>query len=231
MFPHTTSTSMAFFAIKRVMSERAGLEEENPDYKVFFQDDNLLSFDAYVAGPDDSLYRHKLLKLHFEIPELYPMVPPKVTFIQHSGGRVHPNLYLDGTVCLSILGTWPGEQWTSVLCIHTVLISIRALLDNEPYRHEPERGNDPEYNKFVQFTTWRALLIDYAENEMAKWAQDFVKNFVRERSARIMEEIFAEKEVNKDVVCLSNPYSECVFRPNYDRLIMDMRAIVSGAMM
>lgn len=32
-------------------------------------------------------------------------VPPICTFIQHTGGRLHPNLYTEGKVCLSILGT------------------------------------------------------------------------------------------------------------------------------
>lgn len=65
---------MATTAVSRMMAERAGLEEENSDYKVFFKDDNLLEFDAYIYGPDDSLYRHKLVKLHFSIPYQYPLV-------------------------------------------------------------------------------------------------------------------------------------------------------------
>lgn len=98
-------------AAKRMAKERKELEKENPDYFVVFKDDDLLTFDAYVVGPEDSLYRHKLVKLHFDIPREYPMKPPVVKFIQHTGDRIHPNLYVDGKVCLSILGTWQGEPW------------------------------------------------------------------------------------------------------------------------
>lgn len=60
--------------VKRMARERVELEKENPDYFVHFKDDNLLDFEAYVVGPDDSLYQHKFVKLRFEIPEKYPFV-------------------------------------------------------------------------------------------------------------------------------------------------------------
>ncbi|KAI0456305.1 UBC-like protein [Xylaria acuta] len=221
---------MTTSATSRIMAERAGLEEENTDYKVFFKDDNILDFVAYIYGPDDSLYRHKVVKLRFNIPEQYPIEPPKVTLIQHSGGRVHPNLYVEGRVCLSILGTWPGQPWTAGLSIHMVLISIRALLDNQPYRHEPNCGNNPGYNKFVQFTTWRALLLDYIQHEDCEPAKAFLKDFVRARSTGIMGDIFHQQLKNKDVVTMSNPYSDWTFTPDYDRLIDDLKAAIKNAM-
>lgn len=70
---------MAMLATKRMARERQMLQTENEDYFAFFHDDNLLSFDAYVVGPEDSLYRHKLVKLHFDIPYNYPMVSEPLT--------------------------------------------------------------------------------------------------------------------------------------------------------
>lgn len=60
--------------VKRMTKERQELEKENSDYFVHFKDDNLLEFDAYIIGPDDSLYQHKLIKLRLKIPDRYPMV-------------------------------------------------------------------------------------------------------------------------------------------------------------
>lgn len=114
-------------AAKRMAKERKDLEKENPDYFVVFNDDDLLKFDAYVVGPEDSLYRHKLVKLHFEIPREYPMKPPTVKFVQHTGERIHPNLYVDGKVCLSILGTWQGEPWA-----YSMTVSQLTRLLNQP---------------------------------------------------------------------------------------------------
>ncbi|KAI8955573.1 UBC-like protein [Xylaria longipes] len=221
---------MTTLAVGRMMIERAGLEEENTDYKVFFKDDNLMDFEAYVYGPDDSLYRHKLVKFHIHIPAGYPMVPPIVTLIQHSGGRVHPNLYVEGKVCLSILGTWPGESWTPCLSIHLVLITIRSLLDNEPYRHEPGCGNNPEYNKFVRFTTWRSLLLDHLQHEDNEPCKTFVKNYIRAHAAGIMGDIYHEQNTNREVVIMFNPYSEWSFVPDYDCLIKDLRNMIKNAM-
>ncbi|KAI0446477.1 UBC-like protein [Xylaria telfairii] len=221
---------MTSTAVTRMMAERAGLEEENPDYKVFFKDDNMLDFEAYIYGPEDSLYRHKLVKLRFTIPDQYPLMPPQVHFVQYSGGRVHPNLYVDGKVCLSILGTWPGEPWTPGLSIHVVLISIRSILDNEPYRHEPDCGNYPEYNMFVQFTTWRSLLLDHLQYETYEPAKPFLKDFVRAHSTGIMGDIYHEHHLNKDVIIMTNPYSDWTFVPDYDRLVEDLKTAVQKAM-
>lgn len=64
--------------IKRLTKERERLPKDNNDFWIGFKDDNLRQFTAYVLGPDDSLYKHKLVKLKFDVPEQYPLVPPKV---------------------------------------------------------------------------------------------------------------------------------------------------------
>ncbi|KAH9907014.1 hypothetical protein F4778DRAFT_724366 [Xylariomycetidae sp. FL2044] len=60
--------------LKRMHNQRIHLEKENPDYFAHFASDNLLDFIAYIVAPEDSLYQHKLVKLHFQIPENYPSV-------------------------------------------------------------------------------------------------------------------------------------------------------------
>ena len=55
--------------------------------------------------------------------------------------RFNPNLYAQGKVCLSILGTWraehPGEQWSAVQSVQSILLSIQSLLHDAPYHNEP----------------------------------------------------------------------------------------------
>ena len=58
--------------MKRMARERLNLEKANDDYFVYFEDDNLLRFHAYVMGPSETLYAHKFVKLRIEIPERYP---------------------------------------------------------------------------------------------------------------------------------------------------------------
>ena len=51
----------------------------------------------------------------------------------------NPNLYTDGKVCLSLLGTWQGEPWQpGKSTLLQVLVSIQSLiLVNDPYFNEP----------------------------------------------------------------------------------------------
>lgn len=86
---------------------------------------------------DDSLY---LFDVH--LPSNYPNVPPKFHFHSFNAGRLNPNLYEEGKVCVSLLGTWNGkessEKWTKNSDIEQILLSIKALiLVKDPFHNEP----------------------------------------------------------------------------------------------
>eukprot|EP00438_Fugacium_kawagutii_P019903 Skav227780 [mRNA] locus=scaffold1237:121149:122123:+ [translate_table: standard] len=92
--------------------------------------DDLSVLDALVLGPADTPYDGALLHFQLSILPTYPMNPPEVRFLNTDSGtlRLHPQLYADGKVCLSILGTWHGPGWTASSSIRTVLLSIQSLL-------------------------------------------------------------------------------------------------------
>ncbi|GAA6062573.1 hypothetical protein JCM10212_004886 [Sporobolomyces blumeae] len=79
----------------------------------------------------------------FLSPTKFPQEPPKVHFHSWAGGtRVSPNLYAEGKVCLSLLGTWAGdktESWSAARSsLLQILISIQGLIMVEdPYFTEP----------------------------------------------------------------------------------------------
>ena len=115
-----------------------------------------------VIGPEDSPYENGCFFFDIHLSG-YPNSPPKVKFLTTGGGkyRFNPNLYCDGKVCLSLLGTWSGPGWQSgesscksfnrfstlVLVGFTlkfsskvlqVLVSIQSLiLVEQPYFNEP----------------------------------------------------------------------------------------------
>lgn len=106
--------------VKRMTREKGHLCLSSPDYFAHIHDSDLLHFSTYVVGPADTLYAHKFVKINFTIPSNYPFSPPICHFVQHSGDRLHPNLYNDcGKVCLSILGTWPGEPWSQAMSVES----------------------------------------------------------------------------------------------------------------
>lgn len=51
--------------------------------------------------------------------------------------RFNPNIYKNGKVCLSILGTWNGPSWSCAHTLSTVLLSIQSLLNDKPFHNEP----------------------------------------------------------------------------------------------
>ena len=59
------------------------------------------------------------------------------------GRRFGPNLYADGKVCLSLLGTWDGPKWSPKhSSLYQLLISIQGLIlgVEHPYYLEPGHG-------------------------------------------------------------------------------------------
>lgn len=65
-----------------------------------------------ITGPEDTPYSCGCFIFDVYFPVQYPAIPPKVN-LQTTGSssvRFNPNLYKDGKVCLSLLGTWDGHK-------------------------------------------------------------------------------------------------------------------------
>jgi len=137
---------------------------------------NVFSF--FISGPKNTPYENGIFEFHATFPKNYPNSEPKVLLNNTGGGtvRFNPNLYHCGKVCLSLLGTWSGqegEKWNPKNSTFLqVLVSIQSLILVEtPYFNEPgwEREmNTPagvlkskEYNEPLQIGT-----IEWAINDM-----------------------------------------------------------------
>ncbi len=106
-------------------------------------EDRLDLLRALIVGPAGTPFANAPLLFDIRLPPAtYPQSPPLVFF--HSGStRISPNLYENGMVCLSLLGTWQGthpcELWRGAASsILQVLVSIQGLiLVRQPYFTEP----------------------------------------------------------------------------------------------
>ncbi|KAK9478022.1 hypothetical protein V1514DRAFT_320396 [Lipomyces japonicus] len=131
---------------RRLAKERQILEKSLPEgIYVRTYVGRLDLFRALIFGPAGTPYELAAFMFDFMIPSEFPNVSPNCFF--HSWntngiGRVNPNLYEDGKVCLSLLGTWPGESssenWrpesSSIL---QLLVSLQSLvLNKSPYFNE-----------------------------------------------------------------------------------------------
>ncbi|KAI9145884.1 hypothetical protein BKA69DRAFT_1046109 [Paraphysoderma sedebokerense] len=133
--------------LKRLQQEYKLLNNLPDGIKVQTYSTHLHLFRALVAGPYDTPYENGLFMFDISLGSDYPQSPPDVKFRSWSGGKLNPNLYEDGNVCLSLLNTWHGKQsesWSADSSILQFLISAQALiLVKEPYY------NEAGYNKFV----------------------------------------------------------------------------------
>ena len=137
---------------------------------VKFDEENMFNAKAMITGPKDSLYENGFLFFNITFPKNYPYAPPDISYISRNNVRIHPNLYVGrhasgyGKVCLSILGTWSGPKWTSIMDITTVLLTIQSLLDKNPLHHEPGQdknfGNSNNlYNEIIRYESYNTLLL------------------------------------------------------------------------
>ena len=117
-------------------------------------DTNLLEWEAFINGPENSPYEGGIFKLDVKIPEEYPYKPPSVKFVTYV---YHPNIGADGSICVDFLST---SKWNPALTISKVLVSLMLLLV-APNASDPldsrvanvYRNDIENYNKIVRQMT------------------------------------------------------------------------------
>jgi len=89
---------------------------------------DLLNFTLTIT-PDEGMYQGGSFSFSFNINTNYPHDPPKVKCIPKI---YHPNVDLEGNVCLNIL----REDWKPVLNLNTVMVGLQYLF-LEPNADDP----------------------------------------------------------------------------------------------
>ena len=120
-------------------------------------DTDMLKGYAMIIGPSDTPYFGGYYFFELNYPTDYPHSPPKVKYCTNGNNiRFNPNLYTCGKVCISLLNTWRGDQWTSCQTISTVLLTLCTLLCKDPLFNEPgvtkgHRDIKP-YNEIIEYS-------------------------------------------------------------------------------
>ncbi|PXF48524.1 Ubiquitin-conjugating enzyme E2 Z [Gracilariopsis chorda] len=138
-----------------------------PFIYVYADESNITKISALVIGPLETPYAGGFFRFDMRVGSEYPMKAPTVILQTTDGGRVrfNPNLYNDGKVCLSILGTWTGPAWSSAESLSSVLLSIQSLMCPQPYHNEPgyeTRDDKPAkaaYNDYLRYETLRVAVV------------------------------------------------------------------------
>eukprot|EP00093_Oithona_nana_P004166 04166.XXX_155848_156459_1 [CDS] Oithona nana genome sequencing. len=102
---------------------------------------DLLNF-RLVISPDEGFYRGGKFTFSFKIGPNYPHEPPKV---KCTNKVYHPNIDLEGNVCLNIL----REDWKPVLTVNAIVYGLQYLF-LEPNPEDPlnkEAAHELQNNK------------------------------------------------------------------------------------
>ncbi|XP_049868965.1 (E3-independent) E2 ubiquitin-conjugating enzyme isoform X2 [Pectinophora gossypiella] len=126
-------------------------------------EDRIDLLSVMIAGPRKTPYEDGLFVFDVQLGGEYPRAPPLCHYHSYCTDRLNPNLYEDGKVCVSLLGTWSGrgvEVWGKDSSLLQVIVSLQGLILNaEPYfneaGYEKQKGtqqgkeNSRMYNEMV----------------------------------------------------------------------------------
>ncbi|KAJ4844331.1 hypothetical protein Tsubulata_030444 [Turnera subulata] len=233
---------------KKIQEEWKILENDLPDsifVRVYESRMDLLR--AVIVGADGTPYHNGLFFFDIFFPAGYPNVPPLVYY--HSWGlRLNPNLYSNGYVCLSLLGTWSGsknEKWLpGVSTVLQVLVSIQALvLNQKPYFNEPgfarsanTASGETRSTKYSENTFFLSLkTMVNTMRRPPKHFNDFVVGHFHKHARDILMECKAYadgaqvgclvKGVNKNARCVSSRSFKDSLPSYVDMLVKEFSAI------
>jgi len=194
-----------------------------------FDEKNLYNAYVMIIGPEGTPYEDGFYFLKLEFPQNYPLSPPSVIYMtQGHHIRFNPNLYTNGKVCVSILNTWSGPEWTTSCTLISVLLSIQTLLNENPIHNEP--GWDTikktdircvNYNNIITYANLKIAILDMIDHPPYHFEifkdimlnhlhninfklEDKIKNNIKEDHKTLKTEIYS--------LTIRTDYQECLYR-------------------
>jgi ubiquitin-conjugating enzyme E2 Z len=167
---------------------------------IYANDKDITKMKALIIGPKDTPYEGGYFFFSIDLSNRYPINPPNIQIMHYaSGTRFHPNLYEEGKICLSILNTWGDHEWSPILTVQKVLITIQGLMDNNPISHEPSFSrtliSNPDavvYKTIVEHEVIKYAIFGQVKNPMFPEFQDIVRKHFKENKNKIKERLLQQ---------------------------------------
>ena len=169
-------------------------------------EDDMLRGYSMIIGPSDTIYADGFYFFEWIFPYNYPFSPPVLKFRTYDGvTRFHPNLYRNGKVCLSILNTWKGEQWTSCQTIRSILLTLITLFHSKPLLNDPgfteEHQDFIPYNKLIKYANYKSAIFGIVSERLLPanfiGFYTFIKNHFINNYDNILKRIEKEAKANR----------------------------------
>lgn len=95
----------------------------DPGISAFPEGDNIFCWKGTITGTKDTVYEGMVYRLSLSFPNDYPFKPPKVKF---ESVCFHPNVDLNGGICLDIL-----QVYIESYCVSSLLSSMFLCLEHD----------------------------------------------------------------------------------------------------
>jgi len=209
-----TASSVKQKRMLRIASEIAGLSADLPvewssGIFVRVDEDRPDILKALIMAPEGTPYESGCFEFDIFLPLNYPDSPPKALIVTgpNEGCRFNPNLYSNGKVCLSLLGTWQGPGWipeTSTLL--QVLVSIQSLiLVPDPYFNEPgydassahQQKQSKLYDAQIRAATLKIAILGQMKKPSAMFSE-VIQDHFRLKKRHILRQLDAWEKLEAD---------------------------------
>ena len=125
--------------VKKIITEHGSIEDEM----------DMFHWNGHIIGPIETPYHNNKYKIDITIPLKYPNEPPVVKFIS---SIFHPNISINGAVCLNILRSPPNGDWKPSINLPNVILCIHNLLSypnpQDPLNYEAGKLYDEDKDAF-----------------------------------------------------------------------------------
>jgi ubiquitin-conjugating enzyme E2 Z len=194
---------------------------------IYYDEDNVFEIYLLIIGPKSTPYEGGFYFFKILFPNEYPYKNPDVKFLTTQKHiRFNPNLYDNGRVCLSILGTWSGPEWSSVMTMTSLILSLQSLLIDNPLRNEPgfdnENTSSPRniaYNKILTYYNWSFAIIEMLKSPVVLQMKDIVKTYYNEHKETYIEKLdYLQKTEEPNTVKSIYGMHEYI---NYKKLVLE----------
>jgi ubiquitin-conjugating enzyme E2 O len=165
------SSSSAKAPLKRIAKEHKILANSLPEGEIYVRtyESRLDLLRCLIIGPKDTPYESAPFLIDLYLGEKFPDEPPTAHFHSWTSGmgRINPNLYEEGKICLSLLGTWSGkadnERWSEKATILQLLVSLQGLVFvSKPFYNEAGfegYENDLSYKREAEQYSEKAFVM------------------------------------------------------------------------
>ena len=167
--------------------------------------DNMDYMKVLIIGSEGTPYSNGAFQFDVFFDNQYPNSPPKVTLMTTGGGstRFNPNLYANGKVCLSLLGTWRGqstENWDpKISTLLQVLISIQSIIMSDlVYFNEPScesemgtasgEAKNEAYSNIVRYANIKYAMIEQIKKPSQGFEEVIRRHFYLKKE-QILKEV------------------------------------------